>query len=88
MKKDEFPFCTWKDLTQKEVINKKDGKRLGYVKNAGVDPLCGSITSIIVPCGSGLFPSKEDALIPWSDIEKIGEDVILVHYSKTSCKEK
>ncbi len=93
MKKNAFPFCTWKDLIQKEVINKYDGSRLGYIKNAGLDLFSGNLTSLILPCpGAGLFPKKEDLIvIPWNDIDKIGEDVILVRYSREKecvCKEK
>lgn len=37
------------DFRHKEVINIKDGKRLGYVQDVCADLTSGSITSIIVP---------------------------------------
>lgn len=80
MKQNKFPFCTAKELMQKEVINKQDGKRLGYIKDLGLDIFQGQICSIILPQKEkGLFCGKEEGLvIPWNDIEKIGQDVILV----------
>lgn len=37
------------DFRHKEVINIKDGKRLGYVQDVCADLQSGNITSIIVP---------------------------------------
>lgn len=37
------------DFRHKEVINIRDGKRLGYVQDVCADLQTGSITSIIVP---------------------------------------
>ncbi len=37
------------DFRHKEVINIKDGKKLGYVQDVCADLTTGSITSIIVP---------------------------------------
>lgn len=37
------------DFRHKEVINIRDGKRLGYVQDVCADLQSGSITSIIVP---------------------------------------
>lgn len=37
------------DFRHKEVINIKDGKRLGYVQDVCADLASGNITSIIVP---------------------------------------
>ena len=44
------------DFKHKEVINIKDGKRLGYVQDVCADLETGVITSIIVP-GSNKFMS-------------------------------
>lgn len=37
------------DFRHKEVINIRDGRRLGYVQDVCADLQTGSITSIIVP---------------------------------------
>ncbi len=69
------------DFKHKEVINVKDGKRLGYVQDVCADLESGTITSIIVP-GSNRFlsmlSSSNDIVIQWENIKCIGEDVILV----------
>ena len=42
------------ELKQKEVINCKDCRRLGYVADLEIDPVLGCIKAIIVP-GQGKF---------------------------------
>lgn len=70
------------DFRHKEVINIKDGKRLGYVQDVCADLESGIITSIIVPGGNNkllnIFNSNNDIVIPWQNIKCIGEDLILV----------
>ncbi|QUH26078.1 YlmC/YmxH family sporulation protein [Serpentinicella alkaliphila] len=69
------------DLTQKEVINISDGRRLGLIADLEVDLKKGKITAIIVPREDkpfGLFSKEEDLEVRWGEIKKIGEDVILV----------
>ena len=71
------------ELHCREVINLCDGARLGEVSDLVFDPVCGQITAIVMPGqGSlmGLF-SREDCVIPWSDITTIGEDAVLVDYA-------
>ncbi|MBO5141841.1 MAG: YlmC/YmxH family sporulation protein [Clostridia bacterium] len=65
---------------QKEVINLSDGKRLGYVQDVEADFTTGKITAIIVPGNNKLFSvnGKNDLIIPWEKIMKIGDDIILV----------
>lgn len=69
------------DFKHKEVINIKDGKRLGFVQDVCADLSSGAITSIIVPGSNKLlsmFSSSNDIVIEWQKIKCIGEDVILV----------
>ena len=65
---------------QKEVINLNDGKRLGYVQDVEADFESGEITAIVVPGTTKLFSvgGKNDIIIPWNKIKRIGEDIILV----------
>lgn len=70
-------FC---NLRQKEVVNIVDGKSLGYISDLCLDRATGKICSLVVPgnCGlKSLFKSRE-YIIPWQNICKIGDDVILV----------
>ena len=69
------------DFRKKEVINIKDGKRLGYVQDVTADLKTGTITSIIVPGnpkGLGIFLSNEEISIPWEAIKCISDEIILV----------
>lgn len=69
------------DFKHKEVINIKDGKRLGYVQDVCADLETGVITSIIVPGSNkfmNLFSSNSDIVIPWHNVKCIGDDLILV----------
>ena len=70
------------DFKHKEVINIKDGKRLGFVQDVCADLETGNITSIIVPGNTNkvfsMFSGVNDIVIPWQQIKCIGEDIILV----------
>ena len=71
------------DFKHKEVINIKNGKRLGYVQDVTADLKTGTITSIIVPGNTkffNLFASGNDIVIPWENITCIGDDIILVDF--------
>lgn len=79
---------TLSELRRKEVINMTDGRRLGRVVDLVIDIKCGKVCGIIVPGRCGAFVGKaEELYIPWCDICKIGDDVILVEL-KLSCKER
>lgn len=63
-------------LSKKEIIDVKDGKRLGYANDCEIDLYSGRIISLIISCGG--FWHKEDLIIAWNSIVKIGEDIIIV----------
>ncbi|MEG1613464.1 MAG: YlmC/YmxH family sporulation protein [Clostridia bacterium] len=73
----DYTFC---ELREKEVVNTVDGRRLGRIVD--ISFTCrGQIFGIIVPGCKKLLRnlSSNDAIfIPWRNICKIGEDVILV----------
>ena len=74
--------CRLEDLRNKQVICIKDGNILGYVGDVEVDTLCGKLVSIIVfgkPKFFGLFGREDDIVIPWCEIEIIGNETILVN---------
>ncbi len=68
------------ELQSKDVVNIKDGKKVGTI----IDVLVrndGNIESFIVEKSKffkSMFSSKDEIEIRFSQIEKIGEDVILV----------
>ena len=68
------------DLQNKTVINLFDGKNIGNIIDISVDEK-GLTTVIIVEKHKFLisyFTNKKEVVIKWDQIEKIGEDVILV----------
>ncbi len=71
------------DFKHKEVINIKDGRRLGYVQDVTADFKTGNIKEIIVPGNTNffnIFASGSELTIPWDSIKVIGEDIILVDF--------
>ncbi len=73
--------CRIFDMGYKEVINLCDGARLGYVNDVEIDMKEGRVTALVIPGRLrlfGLLGREEDYVVPWSGIEKIGEDIILV----------
>lgn len=69
------------ELREKEVINCKDCKRLGYVSDIEFDSEKGCLLAIIVPSGGRLFPCfgiGTEYYIRFCDIVRIGPDIVLV----------
>lgn len=69
------------DFRQKEVINVKDGKMLGFVIDVDAELEEGTIKSILVAQVGKVLKSlggKNNITIPWNNVKLIGEDVILV----------
>ena len=69
------------DLSYKEVYDMDSGRRLGYVRDAEIDPETGRVTALIIPGKLrwlGLLGREEELVIPWSCIRKLGEDILFV----------
>ncbi len=81
---------TWSELKAKEVIHIGDGERLGFVSDMEVDAVSGRILSIRVPGGYrafGIFGREPERVIPWENIKKIGDDLIMVEHLRPISKE-
>ena len=77
------------ELHCKEVICISDGRRLGFIEDAKVEVPDGKIIAIIVPgpCRFfGLWGRKEDFVIPWRCIRRIGPDIVLVDVKPEECR--
>jgi len=77
------------DLHCKEVICVNDGRRLGYITDARIELPEGHIVAIIVPgpCRFlGLWGRKDDFVIPWHCIRRIGPDIVLVDIKPEECR--
>lgn len=71
------------DLRLLDVVNVKDGRRLGPIKDLDLDLERGVVKGIIVQGPSrsrGLFGNgkSDDFVLTWDRVKKIGVDVILV----------
>ncbi len=73
--------CRMSELRCKEVINVRDGIKLGYADDVEIDGCSATVTALVIFGKSrffGLFGRGEDLVIPWSCIEVIGEDIVLI----------
>lgn len=73
-------FMRLSDLQNKSVINLVDGKDIGNIIDLSVDDK-GITTGLIVEKHKFIisyFTGNKEIVIKWNQIEKIGEDVILV----------
>ena len=81
--------CKFTDLHCKEVICVCDGRRLGFVTDALVELPEGRIAAIVVPgpCRFfGLWGRRDDFVIPWSCIKRMGPDIVLVDMKPDECR--
>ena len=77
------------DLHCKEVICVSDGRRLGFVTDARIELPEGRITAIIVPgpCRYlGVLGRRDDFVIPWRCVKRIGPDIVLVDVKPEECR--
>jgi YlmC/YmxH family sporulation protein len=68
----------------KDVVNISDGKKLGNIGDIDINLSTGKIEAIVISRSGrvlGLFGRDEEIVLPWRNILKIGEDVILVRYT-------
>lgn len=67
----------------KDVVNVSDGKRLGNIGDIEINLTTGKIEAVVITGNGrmlGIFGKEEEIVIPWKNIIKIGQDVILVRY--------
>ena len=72
------------EIQNKDVINLNTGIKVGNIIDVKIDPESGKIVSFILEKKkfSSIFSSSDDAEIFFEQINKIGEDVILVENFK------
>ena len=76
------------ELHSKEVICLQSGQRLGFVCDVEVTVPEGNVVSLVVPgpCRFfGMLGRREDYIIPWGCIRRIGPDIILVDAKPAEC---
>lgn len=67
------------DLQSKKIINIVSGSNFGNIVDVIIDDK-GKIDSLLIDHGKSIFSlnRESDSVIEWSQIVKIGEDVILI----------
>ncbi len=72
---------TFSELKQKDVVNVRDGRRLGKPIDLVLNETA-CVEALVVPVPGSLLnlikQEKEGCLIPWNRILRVGEDIILV----------
>lgn len=70
------------EFSGKEIIDLDNGERMGVLGQSDliIDPESGEIESILLPGTSflGFGKKRNEVMIPWSAIRKIGPDMIIV----------
>ena len=77
------------DLQCREVICVGSGQRLGFVSDIQINIPEGNISAIVVPgpCRFfGVIGRRDDYIIPWNCIRKIGPDIVLVETKPNDCR--
>ena len=70
------------DSQNKNLVNTSDGKNIGNIVDVNIDYKSGNINSFIIESKTNMFKflnKDRDMEVRWEEIEKIGEDVILVN---------
>ena len=72
------------EFQNKDVINIKDGKKIGNIIDCKIDSTNGTIQSFLLVPFKGMFSFKGNNKIEidFKNIEMLGEDVILVNYKE------
>ena len=72
------------EFQNKDVINIKDGRRIGNIIDCKIDSTTGEIKSFMLAPFKGVFSFKgtNKVEIDFKDIAKLGEDVILVNFNE------
>ena len=73
------------EIAGKEIVNLTTGERLGVVGECDiiVDEVTGDILALSIPRERGcvgLRKDKEVLEVPWRNVRKIGNDMIIIEY--------
>ena len=72
---------TFTELKQKDVVNVRDGRRLGKPVDLVLNESA-CVEALVVPLPGGILnllrQEKEGCIVPWNRVLRIGDDVILV----------
>ena len=73
------------ELKTKEIVSVATGKKIGFAEDIIIDETTNSVVALRVPKAGRAFRKTEYIEILFSEIDKIGENVILVNDVSKSC---
>ena len=79
------------ELRCKEIVNIRDGLRLGLVADVLLESPGGRAVARIAPGPRrffGLLGREDDYVLPWECIRRIGDDIILIDVEGSYRREK
>lgn len=74
------------DLRNMRIVNMANGKVLGKISDLVMDVNRGYVKAIILPGGNSwpvFLRNAKEVEVPWGNIKKIGQDVIIVDMPET-----
>ena len=77
------------DLHCKEVIAVCNGQRLGFICDVRIELPEGQVVAIVVPGPCRflhLWGRRDDYVIPWRCVRKVGPDIVLVDVKPDECR--
>ena len=77
------------ELKDRQVVSVSDGMVLGMVGDIELDTESGRLTAIVIygkQKAFGILGREDDLVIPWSEIEVIGSETILVRLTNFKSK--
>ncbi len=72
------------ELQKKDIVNIRDGKKIGRIIDVEFDPSSGYMIHFVIEKARfvrSMFSVSEDLNIKFTQIKKLGEDVILIDIS-------
>ncbi|MFC4387325.1 YlmC/YmxH family sporulation protein [Gracilibacillus marinus] len=74
-------MITLSSMQMKDIVYIEDGTKIGHLTDIEINVEYGRIVSLIVATQSkvlGFFGEEREVIIPWENVMRIGQDVILV----------
>ncbi len=84
-------ICRISELQYKEVVDISDGTRYGYIGDVELNCETGAVESVVIAGRTrafGLLGREADTVFRWTDIKRIGNDIILVESDGQKAKKR
>ena len=75
------------EINRKTVIDTETGRFLGNAVDFDIDIAMGQIKNLVIPGKGSFFRKRNDLLISWKAIKKIGAEIILAETEREPCSD-